>query len=211
MTTDTAPTITKDSTHYLIDGRKYTRVSRILDTIANPALQAWRERTIARTMDLDAPDAIGRAAAEKGTALHAEIQVINGPVGPAACAALNELHKAGLVMIETERAVWHDDLGYAGTLDALAEDKDGAIALLDWKTSTRGGTWNPRHALQLGAYALALYDQEGIKVTYAHTVCVQWGDPPTATLIDYSMDLDDIMPVFDHLATFHQWLRRHEP
>jgi hypothetical protein len=55
----------------------------------------------------------------------------------------------GMKPILVEHPVWNGFSGYAGTVDCVAEDKDGKKVLLDWKTSS--GVY-PDHHLQLAAY-----------------------------------------------------------
>ena len=62
--------------------------------------------------------------------------------------------QAGLSVIQTELMVYHAAQGYAGQLDFLAADKDGAPVLIDWKTS-KSIYWN--YDLQVVAYAKALH------------------------------------------------------
>lgn len=59
----------------------------------------------------------------------------------------------GLSVAETELIVYDVRRGYAGTLDFLAVDREGKIALLDWKTSN-DFYWDME--LQVAAYLNAL-------------------------------------------------------
>lgn len=54
--------------------------------------------------------------------------------------------------IESEKKVYHDKICYAGTLDAVAQMKDGSIAIIDFKTSK--GFYSG-YAEQLSAYRCA--------------------------------------------------------
>ena len=62
---------------------------------------------------------------------------------------------AGLTAVEVELTVACVSLGYAGTLDCLAWDKEGNSVLCDWKTSK---SLYPEHLWQVAAYATALQD-----------------------------------------------------
>ncbi len=61
--------------------------------------------------------------------------------------------------------------GFAGTCDLAASSEDGGLVLVDWKT---GGLW-PEHALQLGAYSLALSEMTGREVAAAYLVALKEG------------------------------------
>lgn len=52
-------------------------------------------------------------------------------------------------VIAVEQPLYHPD-GFAGTIDAIVRLSSGAVAMLDWKTSTR---FYPKYALQIAAYA----------------------------------------------------------
>jgi hypothetical protein len=113
-----------------------------------------------------AADAARNTAAAKGTAIHtwAEELLLGRPVDiPAEYQAQVDglakwWQRSGLRPMYTECMVWapEDELlglsAYAGTLDVLAQDADGAPWLLDFKT----GSWvGGSFAVQLAAYAAA--------------------------------------------------------
>ena len=58
---------------------------------------------------------------------------------------------SGLKPVRIEQPVWHSAMGYAGTVDLIAQGPDG-LELLDWKTSR--GIYETYH-LQVAAYAHA--------------------------------------------------------
>ena len=62
---------------------------------------------------------------------------------------------AGLTATDIELTVAHIGLGYAGTLDCLALDREGRSILCDWKTSKK---LYPEMLWQVAAYATALQD-----------------------------------------------------
>lgn len=76
-------------------------------------------------------------------------------------------------VIAVEYPVHHAKFGYAGTIDAVVQMKDGSISLLDWKTSLKKKTPSgiKDYFAQAAAYSLALYAQTGIKVDNAK-VCI---------------------------------------
>jgi len=59
---------------------------------------------------------------------------------------------AGLTPVKSEQIVWDKDWGYAGTVDLIAEDKNGKLGIIDFKTSKY--TY-PEHHLQVAAYMRA--------------------------------------------------------
>lgn len=61
-------------------------------------------------------------------------------------------------------------IGYSGTFDMLATMKDGAYALLDWKTSYKAKKDNQLgdYRMQLGAYVQALEQMYDIEINEAH-------------------------------------------
>ena len=78
------------------------------------------------------------------------------------------------VLAESAVSWWGGDdlIGYSGTLDQLALMADGAIALMDWKTSYKV---KPDYQLadykkQLGAYSMAAEQQYGINIDQAYCV-----------------------------------------
>lgn len=71
---------------------------------------------------------------------------------------------SSLEVIETETPLVSEKHEFAGTFDAIARREDGALVLLDWKTSN--GIY-PEYVVQLGAYALLLAER-GDKVSESH-------------------------------------------
>jgi len=128
-----------------------------------------------------------RLAANRGTWMHGVIEdLFNGEDienhlerMPAwtpyfeAIAPFLELIKEPL-LTESAVAWWNENdfIGYSGTLDQLALMEDGAIALMDWKTSYKV---KPDYQLadykkQLGAYSMAAEQQYGIDISEAYCV-----------------------------------------
>jgi len=69
-----------------------------------------------------------------------------------------------IVVQETETPLVSQELGFAGTFDALGRDSADRLVLLDWKTSA--GVY-PEYLVQLGAYAMLL-EERGDVVEEAH-------------------------------------------
>lgn len=59
---------------------------------------------------------------------------------------------AGLKPIRIEQTVWDEGLGYAGTIDLLAENPAGQLELWDWKSSNYLAM---KHHIQVAAYVKA--------------------------------------------------------
>lgn len=181
MTAPVLSRMTRRGRVYLWDGREYPSVTTILgQTVPKPALVGWAARSTAEwawdhraewtditdrdaAVDLlkGAPFRDRDKAADVGTAVHAYAERIArgeavADVDPAVSPFIP--HYAAFVRdwrpqyVETEATVFSDDLGYAGTLDAIAVI-DGKTFLLDTKTS-RSGVF-AEVALQLAAYSTA--------------------------------------------------------
>ena len=63
------------------------------------------------------------------------------------------LEAEGLTPLVPELPVWHNIHRYAGTVDLVARDKQGAVVILDWKTGSR---LSDNYAAQVAAYGKAL-------------------------------------------------------
>ncbi len=67
-------------------------------------------------------------------------------------------------VIETETPLVSEELGFAGTFDALARDQQDRLVLIDYKSSA---AIYGDYIVQLGAYAILL-EERGDPVEYAH-------------------------------------------
>jgi hypothetical protein len=174
--------------YYQVDGLTLPSVSTILKVIAKPNLVAWARRTtltmvrelLEEGLSIEAalslaevePERQRDAAAQRGGLAHEAIAcaLAGKPYppewGPWVRAALDFLVGHGLDCVAVERVVWSRRHGFAGTVDLVACQADGALSLADWKT---GGLW-PEAALQLGAYAIALEEMTGRPVGEAYVV-----------------------------------------
>ena len=70
---------------------------------------------------------------------------------------------SGMRVVASELMVWHPFYEYAGTIDLVCRNKDGALAVVDVKT---GGVYNEA-AMQIAAYAKALQQLTGEEVPEA--------------------------------------------
>lgn len=146
------------------------------------ALMNWRKRV--------GPDEANRRtklAANRGTWLHTVIEDwFNGediehhldsapdwrPYYDAALPFLDTIESP--VLVESAVAWWQEEeaIGYSGTLDMLAQMSNGAVALVDWKTSFKV---KPDYQLadykrQLGAYSMAAQQMFDIPIEEAWCV-----------------------------------------
>lgn len=105
-------------------------------------------------------------AGEIGTSIHAMIQwtlrqelgedpgqrpVLSDPAEVAVMSWSDWWRSKGLVPVRIEQPIWHPTLGYAGTIDLIAEGHDG-LSLWDWKSSA--GIYETHH-MQAAAYVHA--------------------------------------------------------
>lgn len=162
---------------------RYPGVTTALDVLNKPAIAPWVGRTIAeRLYDMDERDraalfslprdsavsAIKRLpwaerdeAADRGTEVHEHAEnIVNGrpsevpePLVPYVQSTVKAINDWQIRPVLTEAVVASRRWQYAGTLDLVADMKDGRRLLLDWKT-TRSGIF-PEVALQLAAYRYA--------------------------------------------------------
>jgi hypothetical protein len=175
--------------YYQVDGLTLPSVSTILKVIAKPNLVAWARRTALETVrellkeGLGVETALALAeveperqrdlAAQRGGLVHEAIacalkkgSYAAGEEDPRVRAALGFLTDYGFDCVAVELMVWSLHHRYAGTIDLVGRQADGAPILTDWKT---GGIW-PEAALQLGAYAIALEEMTGCPVGEAYVV-----------------------------------------
>ena len=116
-------------------------------------------------------------AADRGTRIHAEIQMalLNGTsthatwLSPEAQSALQWFALNNYTLVATEMVLWDPDLKVAGTCDVVCKDSFGDIVILDWKTGSSIYTDN---ALQIAAYARKFTLLTGMKVVTGGVVHV---------------------------------------
>jgi hypothetical protein len=165
--------------YYQVDGLTLPSVSTVLRVIAKPNLVSWARRTTltvvrelleeglsvetALALAEVEPERQRDAAAQRGGLAHEAIALaLVGKPYPSEWelwvrAALGFLADYGLHPLATEALVVSKRRGFAGTIDLVARRGDGSLVLADWKT----GPLYSEHALQLGAYAIALEEMMG--------------------------------------------------
>jgi len=162
-------------TETVIDGILYPSVTTILGYPPKPWLEKWRAKwgslAVRKTA---AANAIGTAFHEGAEGLLWGRNVLaHGRVHHMLARFEQWLDGVHLLPVETELKVISRKYGYAGTLDAIAE-QDGKFVLLDWKTSA--GLY-PDMELQLSAYAQAYEEMTGKKIKRGVIVLVSKKKP----------------------------------
>jgi hypothetical protein len=146
----------------------------------------WAAKLIRETGDPNAPRDHTRAAMLEGERLHDEIRqyIENGTVAedsPMFVTWLNMASKLdvgkGVQFIQAERYLYHPELQYGGTCDAISQDTYGQCSLWDWKTKDRasfekqGSTGYIKDDVQLAAYAHALRSMKSLWAPSRAYVC----------------------------------------
>jgi hypothetical protein len=177
--------------YYQINGLTLPSVSTVLRVIAKPNLVSWVRRitlgevrklleeglSIEGALSLAEvePERQRDAAAQRGGLVHQTLAcaLMRKPYppewGPWVRSALSFLTDYGLDCVAVEMMVGSLHRRYAGTIDLVGRQADGALTLADWKT---GGIW-PEAALQLGAYAIALEEMTGRPAAAAYVVALR--------------------------------------
>jgi hypothetical protein len=172
---------------YSYNGWNPPSVSRVLEKTGAKAFDRtfWRLSLIRKGMTYDEAEAemdrICREAADRGTRVHAHVEQTIEHGQPLEADELTvpflghwqafaAEHGLGQVLL-MEQALVNTVGVYCGTVDCLAETKDG-ITVIDWKTTSeiRKAKSQPWQALQLAAYAGAINRIYGLKVKQAMNV-----------------------------------------
>jgi len=151
-----------------------------------------------------------RAAGERGTAVHAAIELdVDGQLDEESCsthtlACLAQWRRfkadSGLRVIACEKRVYHQQNGYAGTADIFGRDpiaKGATYRAIDVKTCAPHWT----HALQLAAYVEAERSMPGVAGNPWIRSCL-YLSPDGYRLVTYS-DHDDFRAWNHALALFY--------
>lgn len=159
---------------YSLGGIEVPRVTSILDGIESDSwLDGWRRKVGAREADK-----IRENAAAFGTRVHAlitgaEVERVSDDERACAQGALDWLYKNVDEVLSYELRMVDSALGFGGTVDAIVRMNNGALAVIDWKTSKK---LSPRHNLQTAAYAM-LARAAGYDVDERYVVRL-WKDQP---------------------------------
>jgi CRISPR/Cas system-associated exonuclease Cas4 (RecB family) len=152
--------------YYLIKGKKYLRVTRVLSIIDKPELRNW----YAKTGNVKAKEILHKRAGF-GTTSHKLIEVLLKE-GKIDVINYDEQYVEMLNIFEewkdtveidvesTEQKLWSNEFNYAGTCDCIA-NINGKKYICDWKTSK---SIYPEYILQLSAYYIAFKELTGIEL-----------------------------------------------
>jgi PD-(D/E)XK nuclease superfamily protein len=113
-----------------------------------------------------------------------------------------------LTTVATEFPVWNLEVGYAGTLDILAEDAAGAFLILDTKTSTHV---SDKWALQVVAYKCALESMNpDTRVGRLIIVKVGRQDGKLRVIEVQPRDFDRLKQVFMAAVSLYTWKTQYQ-
>lgn len=179
-----------------------------------------RSKILAMLKDADVePDRVKDEAADWGTRAHEAIQMYMeskifdkpepkyGKGLKKVVAAFKKFERGkGLVWMATELTVWMPNWQVAGTVDAVAMDKDGNWWIFDWKTSNG---FYYEQALQLGAYAEGFEHLTGIAPKGAGIVRFPKEEDPNGAWFEVKMvaDIDAQRKQYGALVDLFHWLR----
>lgn len=194
---------------YLIDGKEVPSVTTILNELAKPGLEKWYGR-----LGLAEAERQKNEAAEFGSKVHAAIEAICHGQEPVLFdekfkTAINNFKKWAEANIEEwvlfEKAVYHDELLYAGTVDAFARLKgSNRLVLVDLKTSKK---IRDEYYLQVIAYARATrIEDDLIDLSDVQGAIIVHLDPSTLTWEAVNADItDSLFDVFKACLTIYKW------
>lgn len=160
---------------YLINGKKYVRVTKVLGIIATPEFYRWFGKH-----GYDECKKIMETRASFGTRVHKEIQ--NYFEGKQVWVDNEEMRKnLALFMSWASNHSWNpmfleytvrdDDYMFAGTVDYIG-GFDDKLLLMDWKTSKK---IHDNHYLQVSAYLVAFEKMSGMVLDGCKIVCIRDG------------------------------------
>jgi len=178
LSTGRAVNISRNGNHqyWIGDGPRMSSVTAMLrhiegDTFGiglNWGLKIARENN----GDLNAPRQATKASIEIGNQLHEAIDefITHGTVREEDPVFLAWYHAVGTQnFIASERFLYHPEMAYGGTCDAISMNEHGAISIADWKTISPDHLQKYGTALkinkdsaQLAAYAYALRAMDSI-------------------------------------------------
>lgn len=193
--------------HYVIDGLKYIRVTRILDVIARPEFYRWYANK-----GFAFCEGVKKNRAAFGTRVHKEIcNYLNGEE----VAVDNEEMWVSLFMFrdwalghhlemsQSELHVKDDEFMYAGTCDFVGRCLvDGKIRnlLIDWKTSKRISDY---HKLQISAYLHAYEEMYDKRLDGAGILLIRDGKTKFKYLSHF--ECEEEFPFFCAARKLYEW------
>lgn len=164
--------------YYLINGKKYYRVTRIISIIDKPELRRW----YGRMGNAKAKNTL-KTRSDDGSTTHKLIEIIlsgkpvdlsnyNEGVQSSVSKFIEFQKKNKLIPEACEQHLWSEQNCYAGTADFIGYC-NGKHVLMDWKTSK--GIYD-EYWLQMSAYVMAFEEQTGIKLEGASILRVRDGE-----------------------------------
>jgi genome maintenance exonuclease 1 len=166
-------------------GEKYPSITTILSGTKKDTIKAWRERVGA-----DEANKITRAAASRGTSLHAIVEdyINNKPIENKGSNITGFVHfktiQHEVDMIDNillqETGVWSDFWRIAGKLDCLAQYR-GILSIIDFKTSRKPKprAWIENYFIQGAFYAAAVKERTKGIICPKQTVIIMANDDQT--------------------------------
>jgi len=192
---------TKDA--YIIDGKEYSRVTKVLGVLPSPELDSWYRR-----MGKKFCDAKRDERASFGTRVHKEFQnylenkevwVDDKEMRESLKMFKDWCKEKDIAPHELEQHLYNDDLMVAGTCDFIGM-VNGELMLLDWKTSKRIYDHYP---VQVSAY-LYMYEQQfNKKLKGAGVVAFRNGKIREKYLT--RKECYELLPVFKAANYIYRW------
>lgn len=191
--------------HYLINGKKYYRVTRINSIIAKPELMSWYAK-----QGMDKAKKILKSRACFGSTLHKCIEVIlknkelhyenYDPLLINDLKLFEQWKNENNIKIEAlEQHLWSDEFLYAGTADFIGK-LNGKRLIGDWKTSK---AIYDEYWLQLSAYFFAFEELTDEKLDGAFILKIRDGKKE----LQYKTrnELKDLFEVFKAAYIVFKW------
>jgi len=191
--------------YYLIKGKKYIRVTRVLSIIDKPELRNW----LAKTGNKKSKQIL-KSRAGFGTTIHKLIEVLLSE-GKLDITNYDDKFKDTMNLFEdwkknnaisveaTEQKLWSEKYNFAGTCDCIAII-NGSRYICDWKTSK---DIYPEYVLQLGAYFIAFKELTGIELDGA--VILQMRDGKYKEQYYTKEELYNAFEVFKAAKKLFEW------
>ncbi len=194
---------------YLINGNTVPSVTTILNELSKPGLEKWYGR-----LGTTEAERQKNAAADFGSRVHSAIEAIYQGQEPnfedeklkTVVSNFKKWAEANISeWVAFEKAVYHDELLYAGTTDAFAKLKGSErLVLVDFKTSKK---IRDEYYLQVVAYAKATrIEDDVVDLKQVSGAIIVHLDPETLAWEAVNADLsDDLFQVFKACLTVYKW------
>ena len=199
----------KKNNKYLINGKTVPSVTTIIDVLSKPGLDRWYGR-----LGLAEAEKQKNEAAEFGSTVHGLIEAIYQGQDPEISdprvkKAITNFKKWADHHIEEwvafEKAIFHDELLYAGTVDAFAKLKgSNRLVLVDFKTSKKV---RDEYYLQVAAYVRATrIEDDCVDLEEVKGAIILHLDHETLTWEAVNAHIDEeLFDVFKSCLTIYKW------